>query len=44
VTDQGPAPGAATGSDDGAFTRSSLLLLLALALVAAGSAVVLLTR
>jgi hypothetical protein len=44
VTDQGPAPRPATGSDDEALTRSSLLLVLVLALVAAGSAVVLLTR
>jgi hypothetical protein len=44
VTDQGPGPRPATAEDEGVLTRSSVLLLFVLALVAAASAVVLLTR
>jgi len=44
VTDHRRARPPVTARDEGAFTRSSLLLLLVLALIAAGSAVVLLTR
>jgi hypothetical protein len=44
VTDQRRARRPVTARDERAFTRSSLLLLVVLALIAAGSAVVLLTR
>jgi hypothetical protein len=44
VTGQRRARPPATPRDEGAFTRSSLLLLVALTLIAAESAVVLLTR
>jgi hypothetical protein len=44
VTDQRPTRPPATARADGAFTRASLLLLVMLTLIAAGSVVVLLTR
>jgi hypothetical protein len=44
VTNQQPARPPATARVDGAFTRSSLFLLMVLTLIAAGSVVVLLTR